>query len=161
MQLGEKAMCSNGRKWSLLNQNKWVFDHIVSLGGSCQVAYQLDRLKLRFEAFPFDWLFSTNIEKVIDALENNFQDWMLEENLIESEFTQTEHRRVVDTKYDTVIQHAFPQNISLRKAYPDVSEIMHRRVDRLLDLGGYPLHSNQPERRAKPANGQSDPCEIR
>lgn len=129
-------MCNNGKKWSLLNKNEWIFDHIVSLGGFCQVAYQLDRLKLRFEAFPFDWIFSTNVERVLEALENDFQDWILEENLIESEFTETGHRRVVDTKYETVIQHAFPLDKSWREAYPKVSEMTRRRVDRLLNLRG-------------------------
>lgn len=151
-------MCNNSKKWSLLNKNEWIFDHIVSLGGFCQVAYQLDRLKLRFEAFPFDWIFSTNVERVLEALENDFQDWMLEENLIESEFTETGHRRVVDTKYETVIQHAFPLDKSWREAYPKVSEMTRRRVDRLLNLrgggGGHPLHSDKFGRRAKPANGK-------
>ena len=28
---------------------------IVSLGGNCSVAYQLNKLQLRYNSYPFDW----------------------------------------------------------------------------------------------------------
>ena len=113
-----------------------IYDHIVSLGWSCQIAYQLERLHLRFESFPFDWLFSTNFEKVLEAIETDFQDWMLRENLEESNFTETEHKRIVDRKYDTVIQHFFPLDKPLKESFPEVNAMMRRRVERFLTLGG-------------------------
>ena len=36
-----------------------TWDNVISLGGTCQVAFQLKRLELRKESMPFDWVFLT------------------------------------------------------------------------------------------------------
>ena len=46
----------------------------VSLGSSCAVAYNLNRLGLRKESYPFDWC-NLTIKKLNCVLENNFKDY--------------------------------------------------------------------------------------
>lgn len=118
-----------------INTNTMVFDKVISLGTSCQVAYQLNRKKLRFESYPFDWLFSS-VDSVICAIDTDFNDWLSKTNLVESNFTETTHRRVTDTKYNTIHQHIFPLDQTLEESYNHIKEIVDRRVQRFLELKG-------------------------
>ena len=48
----------------------------ISLGSSCSVAYQLQKLNLKKETLPFDWMFSTPkfiFEMLELLLENNIK----------------------------------------------------------------------------------------
>lgn len=109
------------------------FDKVISLGGTCQVAHQLNRLGLRFESYPFDWLFSTDPDKLTEAISNDFRDWLEYDNLKE-EKTTTAHKRIVDSRYNMIHQHIFPLDIPLSESYKDTKAIADRRVKRLLDL---------------------------
>ena len=57
------------------------FDLVVSLGQSCQVAYQLKRRGLRSKSGPFDW-FTVSIDALLSLLTTDFRDFMLRENLV-------------------------------------------------------------------------------
>lgn len=113
-----------------------VFDKIVSLGGSCQVAHQLKRLRLRFDSYPFDWVFSTNADRVIELMRNDFSEYLLEENLSELEREDSEHRSVLDTRYGIIHQHVFPRDKSVSEAYSEVKATVDRRVERFRGLKG-------------------------
>ena len=47
---------------------------LVSLGSNCAVAYQLDRINLRNESYPFDWS-KVKLDGLINVLESNFIDY--------------------------------------------------------------------------------------
>lgn len=111
------------------------YDYVISLGDSCEVAEQLKRLELRTASYPFDWLFTHNIDKLIEALETNFSEWLLEENLIE-EPSITKHRKLIDTKYQIEHQHLFPREKSVADSYTEVMQTVNRRIQRLLSLYG-------------------------
>lgn len=113
---------------------KEIYDLIVPLGESCQVAYQLERLGLRFTSLPFDWLFSLDTNKVIEAIESGFKDWLCKKNLVEEKPTQTGHLKIIDKKYGTIHQHIFPLNEPWEKSYKEVKTIVDRRVKRLLSF---------------------------
>ncbi len=114
-----------------------VFHKVISLGGSCQVANQLNRLHLRQDSFPYDWLFSCYDDaKFIESFENDLADWMLWENLKEDPHTVTAHRKVTDTRYGMVHQHIFPLDVPLADSYGAVLETVRRRIRRLLGLQG-------------------------
>lgn len=49
--------------------------HYISLGYFCSIAMELERLGLRSESSPFDWLIS-DFEGVIHAIENHFEDFL-------------------------------------------------------------------------------------
>ena len=114
-----------------------VFHKVISLGGSCQVAHQLNRRHLRQDSFPYDWLFSCcDDEKFIESFENDLADWMRWENLKEDPHTVTAHRKVTDTRYGMIHQHIFPLDVPLAESYPAVMETVRRRIRRLLSLQG-------------------------
>lgn len=113
-----------------------VWDAVISLGGTCQVAHQIKRSGMRLASYPFDWLFSTEPEYVIKAFEDDFKDFLKYENLDEAEKTETEHKRVTDKYYHMIHQHIFPLDEPIADSYASVKEIVDRRVRRLLSLQG-------------------------
>ena len=54
----------------------------VSLGSSCSVAYQLQKLNKRNDAYPFDWLRCETLENITNCFENNFSNFVLSCQLV-------------------------------------------------------------------------------
>jgi len=48
----------------------------ISLGSNCSVAYQLQKLNLKKESLPFDWIRVNSIKAVLDLIENNFSGFL-------------------------------------------------------------------------------------
>jgi len=46
----------------------------VSLGPTCSIAYQLQKLDKKKESLPFDWIRCYPISSVLDLIQNNFSD---------------------------------------------------------------------------------------
>lgn len=46
--------------------------HYISLGSACGVAFQLHRLKLKEYSLPFDWVQQTDISKLKDIIDREF-----------------------------------------------------------------------------------------
>ncbi len=114
---------------------KKYFDEVVSLGGECQVAHQLNRLGLRRESYPFDWIFSLDSAQLIAVLQNNFEEYLELQNLQEDKKKAGEHRYIIDTRYGMVHPHIFPLGISFEEAFADVKATVDRRVKRFKNLG--------------------------
>lgn len=129
--MSHKLISSINELPDILKHHSW--DAVISLGGTCQVAFQLKRLKLRSFSGPFDWLFSLEAPMVSKALESDFDGWLLKDNLHE-EASQTECRRIVDDKYSMIHQHIFPADKSFEEAYDEVKDTVDRRIGRLLSL---------------------------
>ena len=53
---------------------KYNIPKFISLGTSCVIAYQLNKLGLRKESYPFDWA-KFDINKLNNVLENNFNNF--------------------------------------------------------------------------------------
>ena len=113
-----------------------TWDNVISLGGTCQVAFQLKRLELRRESMPFDWIFLTEPEDIIRAVETDFEGWLTLDNLAELGESQTDCRRIIDNKFNAIHQHIFPMDKTYEEAYPEVKKIVMRRLDRVLSLRG-------------------------
>ena len=64
-----------------LDEIKKNYDLIVSLGSSCSPAAHLRRNNLRKFSMPFDWIVTPNLPDVGRVIQNQFQDFMLLENL--------------------------------------------------------------------------------
>ena len=60
------------------------YKNYISLGYFCNVASDLEQLGLRNTSSPFDWVIS-DFEGVIQAIDNQFSDFMVYDNLIQSE----------------------------------------------------------------------------
>lgn len=61
----------------MINQE---FDHIISLGGHCQTAYQIRRYFGIDKAYPFDWWVTPTIA-LVELIEGGFVDIFREENM--------------------------------------------------------------------------------
>lgn len=50
--------------------------HIISLGSTCSVAYQLQQYGMRTNAYPFDWVRSQNFSDVVKVIESKFDAYI-------------------------------------------------------------------------------------
>lgn len=112
-----------------------VYDCVIPLGFSCQVAYQMNRLGLRTAAYPFDWLFTFETDSIIDAVKNDFEGWLEKKELVE-EASPTRFRRLVDKKYGAIHQHIFPKEQLWEESYEWVKKKVDNRIKRMLDKKG-------------------------
>lgn len=58
---------------NVLNYKKQI-PIFIPLGNNCAIAYQLNKLNLRYNSYPFDWA-HINIKKINNVLQNNFEDF--------------------------------------------------------------------------------------
>lgn len=122
---------------------------VVGLGGNCRVSTWLKALNLRFQAFPFDWVESEEIEGLIALINNDFDDYLLLENL--TPFFNYYYNRVQDRIYKINLVHDFSfqgnENFSFAKhedfkkgincinnEYFAVYEKYKKRIQRFKDL---------------------------
>lgn len=114
---------------------------IISLGYRCQPAMQLRFNNLRFLAYPFDWLI-TPFESMYELINNDFQDFMLKENLVyrrnflysddNGAFVSKIYTHIWEKKYNVIFRHDFPLNAKFMEKYSEVLEKYSRRIQRFL-----------------------------
>jgi len=102
----------------------------VSLGSTCQTAYQLRRLGLRRFAGPLDWFISRDAGDVARLLRNRFYGFM-EPNRIELAGIDPPHYVVRDAGYDVYSYHDFPLHGHWMNAYPEFKRKIDRRKQTL------------------------------
>jgi hypothetical protein len=49
--------------------------HLISIGPTCNTTWMFQKIGYRFEAFPFDWLF-TSLDVIALCIENEFRDFL-------------------------------------------------------------------------------------
>ncbi|UKS23930.1 papain-like cysteine peptidase [Paenibacillus sp. HWE-109] len=114
----------------------------ISLGSTCQTAFQLKRLGLRKYAGPLDWFASDSIDGVVRLIDHRFNGFM-ELNQLELIGTTNECFVVRDNANDVISFHDFPLYLTAdrwREAYPAFKQKLSRRVDRFLrTIQGQPI----------------------
>lgn len=75
--------------------NIFIRKSFVSLGGNCSVTYQLNKLKLRNKAFPFDWC-KIKLTNIIKAFESSFHEF---EVITQGTYSENHSSFVVRNKY--------------------------------------------------------------
>lgn len=98
----------------------------ISLGYFCSVASELEKLGLRTESSPFDWVIS-DLEGVISNIQNCFVDY-LDYNFLSQEVYN--HAIYTNTKYNISFYHDFDKYASLKEQLPQVLEKYNRRIER-------------------------------
>lgn len=98
----------------------------ISLGYFCSVSMDLEKLGLRSESFPFDWLIS-DFEGVVRAIENGFEDFLKYEYLSQNRANRAIYR---NTHYNIDFYHDFDSLIPLSQQLPQVESKYRRRIDR-------------------------------
>lgn len=100
--------------------------HYISLGYFCSVASDLERIGLRNESSPFDWLIC-DFEGVIKAIQNNFDNF-LDYNFLSQNRQYPSY--YLNTKYNVQFYHDFSPYLSLKEQLPTVQEKYRRRIKR-------------------------------
>lgn len=107
---------------------------VLSLGSTCQTAYQLQRLGLRKFAGPLDWFVSESVDGLVRLMGNRFGNFMELRNLEAISVTQ-ECFVVRDHVHQVLSFHDFPlSHGQWWDAYPTFKQTLNRRVVRFLDV---------------------------
>lgn len=118
-------------KW---NDCAGTYKTYISLGSTCQTAYQLRRLGLRKFAGPLDWFISNSVPDVARLIRNRFNGFM-ELDRLRLLGTDLDCYVVRDDKYDIVSYHDFPLSLPVFQwtdAYPAFKQKMDRRIHAFL-----------------------------
>lgn len=114
---------------TLNSDDEIMFSNYISLGYFCSIAQDLERMGLRSTSSPFDWCIS-NFEGVIDAINRNFENYLDESNLFQSD-TVPEH--YFDKKYRIWFYHDFDKYHPLKKQLPQVQKKYGKRIRRFYE----------------------------
>ena len=101
----------------------------ISLGYFCSVAMELERLGLRKESSPFDWLIS-DFKGVIQAIDNKFEDFLEYDLLLQN---KENHEIYINSKYNLQFFHDFDRYTPLEKMLPAIQNKYNRRIGRFYD----------------------------
>ncbi|MBP3314127.1 MAG: hypothetical protein J6K84_05695 [Oscillospiraceae bacterium] len=111
------------------------YHSVVSLGFNCYVAKDLERMGIREQSYPFDWVIS-NFSDVIRLIDNHFRDALISNNVQQD----AEHENCYhDT--GTGLDHYhdfFPQRGSVERQLEQVQKKYQRRYARFYRMGEKP-----------------------
>ncbi|MFK7691267.1 DUF1796 family putative cysteine peptidase [Paenibacillus sp. HJGM_3] len=108
------------------------YEACISLGSTCETAFQLKRLGLRKYAGPLDWFVSDSIGGLVRLIDHRFNGFMEFSQLELIGFTN-DCFVVKDSTNHVVSFHDFPLYAGQwEEAYPAFKETLNRRVDRFL-----------------------------
>lgn len=79
------------------------FINYISLGYFCEVAQDLEKLGLRNQSSPFDWIISY-FPSVVDALDKEFEGFMDYGNLSQNTYARNHYR---EDKYNFYFFHDY------------------------------------------------------
>lgn len=102
--------------------------NFVSLGYFCSVALELDRIGLRQESFPFDWLITESFESVMNLIKNNFNCFLLKENLYQESNISPNY--YYDNTCKIHFYHDFNSVDTLDNQYDKIKEKYDKRIER-------------------------------
>lgn len=96
---------------------------VVSLGSNCRVATWLRALKIRTQAYPFDWVESESLNELIQLIKNDFADYLKFERLAPS--YNYFYNRIMDTTYKINFVHDFSFQGNERFSFANVDDYNH------------------------------------
>lgn len=112
------------------------FDFVFSIGEDCACAMYLNQSHLRSTSSPFDWLCHATFQKRIELLCNNFDGFLIKENMkwFAKPLTglrDLENDNYEDTATGFYFYHDFKENVPLDTTFEAVKQKYDRRIDRL------------------------------
>lgn len=124
----------------LENKKNKEYDFFVSLGGNCAAAGQLIQRNLRRQAMPFDNFFlrdKEDIQKFMQAFENDFENCFLKENL--RELLPEERGNSTWYQYQDMVSgyniiHLFHESINVFGVYEEAKATINRRLKRFYEF---------------------------
>lgn len=121
----------------------------ISLGNDCCIAYQLQILGLRKDAYPFDWLNINDISNIGKCLQKDFSNFIDEEYLIvkkvnnnfsyiDDDWTHNENKydmvNVVHKLYNFNFKHDFKIDFGKINNIQEIKIKYDRRIKRFYDV---------------------------
>lgn len=110
------------------------FKHFISLGSFCSVALDLEALGLREASMPFDWNIDLRFEGVIDCIEKNFEHFLDEAELRQSEEAPEHYMN----RYEIQFFHDFNMWDPLSEQLPAVQDKYERRIRHFYQITAEP-----------------------
>lgn len=110
---------------------KVKFDHVISIGEQCGCAMYLNRHRLRYASYPFDWLDNCPFSNRITLITNNLEGFLLEKNTeFYSHAKDPIHEIWIDKGTQFTFAHDFEKNCVKAEAFPQVKAKYDRRIAR-------------------------------
>jgi hypothetical protein len=133
-------IAEEGTNNSLSDLNKGAL--FVSLGSSCDVAIHLDHFGLRNAAFPFDWLLTTDGDKLIELLDHDFQ-YFLDDQYFSKFTTKEDLAILVNSYYHIEFRHHFHSSLwdsptRYQNGLEELKSTFRRKIERFRLLDAYP-----------------------
>lgn len=98
----------------------------ISLGYFCSVALELEKMGLRNESSPFDWVIS-DFSGVMSCIQNHFLDFLSYEHLAQNANKRAYYQ---NTLYNIQFFHDFDKYKTLERQLPTIQEQYNRRIAR-------------------------------
>lgn len=109
---------------------KKKYDLIIPIGNKCKCSFNLRRLRLQYESFPFDWIYIKNPDVIERLLRTDFKVFLLEKNL-RLRSKQPRFDEVDDLATGIYSAHDFDTDRSIHECYPAVKAKYDRRIAKL------------------------------
>ena len=109
---------------------KSTYDLIIPIGGKCKCSFNLRRLHLQYESFPFDWIYIKNPDVIENLLRTDFANFLIEDNL-RLRSKQPRFDEVDDLATGIYFAHDFDTKRSIHDCFPDVKTKYDRRIVKL------------------------------
>lgn len=106
---------------------------VISLGQACSCATTLIQCNLRRAAYPFDWLYGSDLNGRVNFVVNDFENFLEKEDLKHTGDRESPMPCKIfkNTRSNIVFNHDFPLSMTLDESFPSVKEKYNRRINRL------------------------------
>ena len=107
------------------------YDVIFSIGQSCKVAQYLKSLNLRKYAYPLDWQFCDDFDRILHLFESDFSDFFIEYKNLDNDYKLSGLRMVEDIRNKIVSMHHISDDLPLDEGVKKFRSKMLKRYFRL------------------------------
>jgi hypothetical protein len=118
------------------NRTDLLYDHAISLGGSCQPAWHLRKNRLRRVSYPLDWINSRNsTEALCTVLRTRFADFFEKAYFQPTDIVNRKNERAFQhSKNGFMFWHEFKSLSGFEEHFEERRDLYQRRIKRMLDV---------------------------
>ena len=115
----------------------------IPIGNDCSLAYNLQKLNLRKNAYPFDWIRLNNLDDLINILSNDFNDFIDRELLninelsdkfpcLEDDWSDEISKNIIikHNKYSVIFPHEIKSDKDIVNEIDNFIKKYERRINR-------------------------------
>lgn len=109
------------------------YQHVISLGTTCQPAWHMRLNNIRLASYPLDWI-AVPFDVMYTLLETDFRDYFEKAYLQPKGKHPLGKLEVQHTKFGISFIHEFKNEKRFKKDYPEVKKTVERRIARLYEV---------------------------